>query len=1413
MTLNLEQDYFKQAQKSFLDGNHSACLVYLKKVELTTRESVALLVDCIYDLWITKSYNKDTDIVTVTVSSGNNDDKSHESNDNENDNNSVVIVDDDKSYDFSHIENVNDDNCIDILVPYDNNNNNNGHSYSNNENGSVIDTVYEYFSLLLDEELSSLIIPYDFIRLSHIYIGEGLLNNAIVILNIASERGFMEDTLIVTQYWTLLKHLNMFSDSNSYMNYLTTSIVTEYEQRLHNNNKEVLFVQNTSIQLSYIYLHVASHLAKSATINNRTNGQKSPKKSKTSLNNNERFQIILTEAYDLYMQKLPETFEIALNWFREPSLWYEIAEILVKTPFVLLAEESYWECYKRNPLDEKSLRKVVYLMEKMNRNKEIIPFITRAYHVKPWNLYCRELLLRNEEKKNSNTDDNGNSKSAYKTMKSTLSNTIGTKTGFDNNENFDDNSKYPWRELFKEQNRQIAKVQCLMRGAMNRIKWKEMRQVLMGLRGSFQAKVFMADFMYKRKLQTFISETFEDWRDYIEERKVYRKRCATKIQSLYRRHCCIYYYQLERYRMMQANMKYITICQQQYDFKRLRLLRKWEEIYLFSKRTRAADMLSKVMKVYGYSLVVTTATELFLSIIRIKRKYNRKRILLYWHERLEKRRLLHAKITIRFFIRDQMKRHEEKLKNEELKKLEYQLELQSIKFERNNLPLYQKIWKVWREEYTKSMIHKKKIKLTKLLTIFFNRMKARQHYKGLTLRYECQATYILRKKHEKKAKIFTPWKINASASKIQRCLRSCIAKMKLHRLQRIDEAVKVRIHHYNIIIKQKIIFLWNKYCYLYKREKLRASKIIVLLFRRIVGRSYLTKHLLRKIHIVDFVFLLDRSDKKCNYRNWKYGISTTKNSTILTTFFDTVVTNVKRINFNKFYFQIKQQSLLKQLINKLIIHKSEKKYWIGCNYSVKLLKHSDYVHLLAVLDENDVTNVYEDRFKPWERHVPEKKILYDEEKFSMLKAFKSWMVRYKFKNRCRRGSSRNFAGLFITELVRKVMDRGKSTIIVQSFIRKCLAQRKFYETLLPCYRRNNEAFYRIEINQKMKKMVEIFSIVLLRQESRLILQCAIRQALARRKVLLRRSYQKNISEAVASVSTSMIQRYLLKLYMEKFQVLFCISVCRRGCTRNYKSVANTPRSTTTKITSNPAKKKRKSKNLKTKAEEIDSGSSSEEEFELESTALHQWTRQNLKTSKSLDSGPHKITGGKREEVSKHVIQKDFQSENFHKHLFRLRQSGVFMFEYVNTSSGVVGLSKGELRYLLQHAGTVFCQQVSTIAIRTISKRFIGNKVILCSGVITDADVNTHIYRLITLPREAPLSLHITGINMRFNTALSLCFRIQVASSMVTAIVKDAELNKQLVIDSYYLSELAIDSDSFGSLAIAVLLMSLKVRLP
>jgi hypothetical protein len=146
--------------------------------------------------------------------------------------------------------------------------------------------------------------------------------------------------------------------------------------------------------------------------------------------------------------------------------------------------------------------------------------------------------------------------------------------------------------------------------------------------------------------------------------------------------------------------------------------------------------------------------------------------------------------------------------------------------------------------------------------------------------------------------------------------------------------------------------------------------------------------------------------------------------------------------------------------------------------------------------------------------------------------------------------------------------------------------------------------------------------------------------------------------------------------------------------------------------------------------------------------------------------------------------KDFASEEYHAHIFRLRQSGVLIIDSSSTM-----LRQNELSFLIQNARTIFSQSTGehSNVIRDVTRYFLGDKIIFCGGTISDSGARELFYLLTT--REDPIALHLSEVKIPYKGI--------------------ARLARAISLNFAKMREFSVDSISVGSLGLATLIVAIK----
>eukprot|EP01038_Epipyxis_sp_PR26KG_P008039 gene8039-10894_t len=627
--ISTHREYVNQATIAFNGGDHKLCLVLLRNIDLKEEKEINLLVSAAYDWWFSTSYQR-----------------------------VAHIFDDSNALTLTIQEMVEEKYIV-----------------------AALNEVNEAFAKLLSGNYANRISPYDYIRLTQIYLNDGLLDQSLQILQLASARGHLENSLIIIQKYGIYKRMkNSKSDAEECLNYLSTSITLETISNKKVKIGEVLHVSNSSLPLSYLFLHIANFLRRKSVASTRQ---------KKKLQEFTHFKNILSEAYFLIEYKQNEEFVNIIKWFNQYQLWFNIGLYLESTPFIFLAEDSFWEAFLRDSLDEFALIKLVNSMLKYKRRYDISSVIAKAYQINPWNLFVRSLLIFFE----------------VESINQLNLNDIDNK-----------NIPKPWHDLFQLQSITLTKIQSAFRGWSLRKKWPELKEWYINRWNMFQIVVNQAE--EKRLLVLFRLQQYiiESWKIFVIEWKDLTFYMATKIQSLWRKLWCMKLYKIAYARVLLANSKFIQANQLNFDLARINIFRKWHNIYSHRLKIRSATLITEVLQSTGFGRILQAATNMLISILRIKKKYIYKSIFKYWQIRYHKRRIKHAIVTLRFYFRYLFDLKATKVIEDALQeKLNQVRNLDNFKL--STLPLLKEMWIRWKREYRKKLDYHKILRLDSGLSV------------------------------------------------------------------------------------------------------------------------------------------------------------------------------------------------------------------------------------------------------------------------------------------------------------------------------------------------------------------------------------------------------------------------------------------------------------------------------------------------------------------------------------------------------------------------------------------------------------------------------------------------------------------------------------------------------------------------
>eukprot|EP01034_Spumella_vulgaris_P028233 gene28233-35055_t len=324
----------------------------------------------------------------------------------------------------------------------------------------------------------------------------------------------------------------------------------------------------------------------------------------------------MSEAYYLETGDYTEDMALTLAWFNNAANWLTMGTVLESTPFILLCEDSFWEAFTRSPLEIVPLSRLVNSMLKSYRKNDVPALLAKAMDVNPWNTYCRDMLCSYEI------------------------------------ELVSDVSQRQWNNMFYSEYRTLSKIQAQMRGFIARKKWPVFRCRVLEIRNAFQSMISVADRSYATAKFNQKYTLYLRWRMYVYNWMWLKYNSATRIQSWFRKIWCVYCYAWSKWRVQRANSMFVVAAQRSYDFNRIRPFMKWHALFTARRRVHSATLIVKALQMTGFSSILAKACEFLLTVLKVARKHANMRLWKQWRGQYLRRRRLHAKISIRFWIRE-----------------------------------------------------------------------------------------------------------------------------------------------------------------------------------------------------------------------------------------------------------------------------------------------------------------------------------------------------------------------------------------------------------------------------------------------------------------------------------------------------------------------------------------------------------------------------------------------------------------------------------------------------------------------------------------------------------------------------------------------------------------------------------------
>ena len=1390
----VRQNYIDQAFLNYSKKQYKDAMVLLRKIELNDQPSIAVLVNCAYDFW--RSVQAKHEFMPLF-----------------------------KPFDKSTLE-------FDAIM-----------SRSTQKVGidktedqeEANDTVKKAFTQLFGTGDKSQMVAFDYIRLSHVYIFEGALAGAMQILQLGQARGHLENLLIVIQLWSVLKRLhNKHRDAELCMQYLVTAVQLEEREPVSyppgSNNTQgqldtstddhdhdddaslesvdslvsyapastsgMVVVQRSDLPLGYVYLICASHLHRRYMQHDAEDKKGGVNKHKSK--DRDLCWNMLAEAYDIITEEQVPGVTQLLKWFNDPMLFHDMAVYLEDSAFPLLAEEALWEAYLRSPLHTVHLEYLVSMMGNHHRGTKnyILEVCEKAYAVNCWNMYARQWLIH------------------YETFEV-------QKNKFFNNK---------FSKRFKFETRVIAKIQGCVRGYNLRVyRWPEIYWIAKKKRDEFQGKRDVAEKCFAKVKKVSYLDRFRRWRQYSLDLAELRRYSSIRIQTVFRIYFSKLLYARKLKRSRAANGLFMIISQSHYDMQRTRSLRTWESTFKAFRMERSADCIIRTLISNGYSQVFQAACAQILKVIKVKRKYSNKKFFFEWFQRYVVKKKKSARVTIRFFIRDQIQRKaEEKVRA----KNEAQQAAVEILMERSTsyiLPLYQKMWGIWRQKLYDLRCAKSKMIVRMAIPRLAARKKARKVVDIRRVKHEIEIAFIQQCLYKQVGNYLKFWRVDRAIRPIQRYLRCAVAIKKLKRLRIIKKKmieIKRRRHHQWL---ERSMFLYKKFVYLQKREYHRSARKITIQFQNWLKWKHIKRASRRKAPAYNILLTFHMIMLKRAFKKMSAGVTGLHTLMVLGPMFLSRWRQCVRLGFWRWKRLMIQQKRADGIYN-LMLTKIDKRFWHGAHESCYVTKKFTYSKDNLQAREMAKTSF----LMSWETLMsppPNKtQFLYmHTNKIRMYKAFKIMMASRRYK--CRLTRNQCGAGIISENLMNKIQLlmflRQRAAVSVQCGWRQYVAKNQAYSKRKLAIRKHELVYY-LNGRPKFSVFSYLLSTSTARLKSRWILQCFFRRMIAIKRFNEARDYQEWIQEQVYTLQNkSRSVRAIMKRHFNMMQNLYvysCVGLHIGGLNNSIITAQrklHAEEQARQKLQQKQAKDGR-GRGVKSQLSSSASMSSlprgQSKSLSLSNTNTNSPGQRGKKLGSQTQAFPQTKRrmprrGGREDEESKdeHYMQvaerMKTQAVQLQTSMHRLQQTGIFIYDPVQHAE----MDVADLSTLLQSAQTVFCQNGNSAAVQAIFTYFGGRKLVLCGGQFKNADALGLMH--FASQRRTDMSLHFSDVGMTFQDFLPIALTLgeptQSSDNLLAAMCVKAHVPPPPLGSMNYISELSVDSASIGGIGVAVLLANLR----
>ena len=1070
----------------------------------------------------------------------------------------------------------------------------------------------------------------------------------------------------------------------------------------------------------------------------------------------------------------------------------------------------FTQAFLRSPLSTTMLEQIIRIMNETKRSDLIYSLLEQALLVSPLNAYCRQKVM---ELENRHAELRGK-----------------------------------WGKKFVLEHKSISKLQAKIRGILFRLEWKRQKERLNALKATYEGilarlKKLMAVSKSRRKRMLLRA-----WRDaYLRHRERYWDSTVI-IQSYWRMYTVRKVYLQNLARFIRANQKYVALSVMQYESKRLKHLLVWHKLYVSHRLINAANRIISTLRAIRNkgNFIVTSA---MISKVLFIRKCNRfEGAWTHWRQTYQRRLYLHSRTTIRFCLREALLRR--RRRKNELRIIILDTEVRNMVL-RRKWPLAVKLWAHWKDARYARRVARAYLCLTKQWPVVL----ARRHVRSLRSwrRSREEVRYFLERRwwYRQVKKCYVWWRQLRAILPIQRFVRTALARIKLSKRRKAIRAATL-MHHKNLS-KRKAHYCqrWLFFVRLRKMECHLSARRIARRWRLHVARSNLDRLLKRKLRSFALIHTCHRLMLWKAFCQLVRGVRQVCFEQVLTPLFHSYGRRQMQGAIQHLRAKVEEQKTVQSLFYWCVLSRLHRVFWFGANVAVSTVRglgswtekfHHEVLFrrwerwqrlrrrlsvnapkpLLGASSSNTLVH-------PWETAVSPRLVLIQVKDFSIVKAFRVWIAMYRMRLRLERELAVSSTRVLSNSVFQVLSQRRRCCIKIQSFFR-ALEARLYRMKLSKMKRLSDEKFGATEAKhiflENKRTLLKMISTVERRMNGRISLQCFWRCVRAQRERAKRFQDSINLRKA-QSLAACLGGRMEMRRVFTAFRIVYI------SLSSSIKALSAVK----------PSKKPRKL--------EV------EDTVDSEDSALGYPGQQNHSRRK--------------DRVAEKASRLDFQSVQFQRHLNLLELGGAFVWDYSNCatapekrhavtyssslpslalsrsapssrrSSGVPPslpspspqgpLTINEVCFLIENAETLFCEgrDVKRIeskdspktarkfnvawALRLISRRFLGSKLVFCGGSF-DLDAVTELYYFLL----SKISATEPGEQSEENTVEADGWSPKARGgwgfvlhfSDVHVPFEGIRVLAKAIVSGTALTELSVDEKSLGELGLALVIAAVGV---